>query len=260
MKRYLSVLALDARCTVYKMLGILVMMAIAQLAFFYRVLQNTINQWQEIGANWRENGLLVTFEQAIEGSYINIFFVITLVGIMLVLIWSCSEHGKSRSKQLLWRLRIERRRLFVVWSIYRFFCILIVFAWQILLVMAMDELYQYMIAQGLAPQSLFLAFYRDDFLHGLLPISDIMGCILLLCFVVLWSMSIAYVGYMGFTEHRTACSVALVPDVYTIYIVSMGVPVGLNFWVEALFAFIAVIACICMMISVTGSLGKDYEG
>ena len=188
MKRYMSVLALDARCTVYKLVILLAVTTFAQIWNFRRVLMETIQYYTEnFGAEElaqiEEKRLLISFERAIGESYIQWIFCVTLLLAVVILIHACSEHGKVRTKQLLWRLRMERRQLFVVWFLYRVFWITILIAWQIIVVMGLNEIFQKLISKGKAPQALFMAFHRNAFLHNLMPFTDIRGITKLFLFL-----------------------------------------------------------------------------
>lgn len=262
MKKYLSVLALDVRCTIYKILGVLILMSGAQLAVFYRVLRGNLARWNQYNYNMdlnEYNMLIITFEQAIEESYIQYFFGAMVVFVCAILIWGCSEHGKVRSKFLLWRLRVERRQVYVVWSVYRTFIVALVIAWQILLIVAMNEMYQHIIAYEMAPQSLFLAFYRNLFLHSLLPLSDVFGMVWISIFIVLCGMGTAYIGYRDITEHQSACSAVLGVMAYATLFVAVGILSEVR-WLGVLTLIVALITIICMGISVKGSLGEHYDG
>ncbi len=262
MKKYLSVLALDVRGTIYKILGVLLVMSAAQLANFYRVLRGNLAQWHQYNYNMDLNEydmLIITFEQALEEGYIQYFFGAMLVFVCAILIWGCSEHGKVRSKFFLWRLRIERRQVYVVWSIYRSFIIALVIAWQILLVIAMNGMYQSLIAGEMAPQSLFLSFYRNLFLHSLLPLSDVFSMVWLGMFIVLCGMGTAYIGYRGIAEHQSACSAVLGVMAYAILFVAVGILSELH-WLRVLTIIVVIITTFCMVISVKGSLGEHYDG
>ena len=262
MRKYISVLALDVRCTIYKILGVIILMSGAQLGNFYRVLQRNLARWNQYNYNMdpsEYNMLILTFEQAIEEGYIQFFFGAMVVFVCAILIWGCSEHGKVRSRFLLWRLRIERRQVYVVWSIYRTFIIALVIAWQLLLVVIMNEMYQSIIANEMAPQSLFLAFYRNLFLHSLLPLSDVFGMVWLSIFVVLCGMGTAYIGYRDITEHQSACSAVLGVMAYATLFVTVGILSEVR-WLAVLTVIVAFITIICMIISVKGSLGAHYDG
>ena len=262
MKKYVSVLALDARCTVYKLIGILLASGALQIWNFRRVLLKTIHNYVdnlgvEETAQIEERRLLITFERALGESYLQWIFGVTLLLAMAVLIYSCSEHGKVKTKQFLWRLRIERRIVYVVWALYRLFWVTLIMAWQILLVLGLHEMYQQLIGKGKAPQALYMAFQRDSFLHNLLPLRDVLGIVKLLCMIIFLGMGAAYVGYRGIDEHKNACVTVAGIMIYGILLFAAGADI---LSIELVFIGVCVIAIIGMAVSVAGSLGEHYDG
>lgn len=257
MKKYISVLALDVKNTIFKVLGILIFMSVAQLTDFYFLLKKELERWQSVEMSWLEAGRVTSFDWMLSESHIVIIFVAALLLICAALIWGCSEHGKVRSKFTWHRLQIERRQVFAVWAAYRVLCMVLVVAWQILLIIAMDGMYQKMWAQGYAPQSLFLACYRNQFLHGLLPLSDPFYAVRLVCCMLLWGMGTAYVGYAGFAEHQQGCSIVIVGILFTVVLFLGIVPL---LWYKILSLAVPILWIAGIIISVKGSLGEHYDG
>lgn len=257
MKKYISVLALDVKNTIFKVLGILILMSAVEFGYFYLYLQKEVERWQSAGVPWQAPGMVTSFDSMLTESRMEIFFMITVALIGAVLIWACSEHGKVRSKFTWHRLQIERRQVFAVWAAYRVLCMVLVAAWQILLIIAMDGMYQEIWAQGHAPQSLFLACYRNQFLHGLLPLSDPFGAVRNVCCMLLWGMGTAYVGYAGFAEHQQGCSIVIVGMLFTVVLFPVIVPV---LWYKILSLAVPILWTVGIIISVKGSLGEQYDG
>ena len=257
MKRYISVLALDVKNTIWKVLGLLVIMSAVQLGYFYLFLQKEVERWNDAEMPWGKRGTVTSFDWIITNSYISIFFIISAVLLWAVLIWECSEHGKVRSKFTWHRLQIERRQVFAVWAGYRAFCMAVMFVWQILILLVMDGMYQEIYAMGDAPQSLFLACYRNSFVHALIPLSDTFYMVRLVCCVLLWGMGTAYVGYMGFAAHRDGCTIVIAGMLYTLIL--FIIPLDL-FWFKALYMTLVFSWAIGIVFSVKGSLGKHYDG
>lgn len=257
MKKYISVLALDVKNTIFKVLGILILMSAVQLGYFYLYLQKEIEMWHSVESSWQVPGMVTSFDWMLTDSRMEIFFMITVALICLVLIWGCSEHGKVRSKFTWHRLQIERRQVFAVWVVYRVFCMALVVAWQILLTIVMDGMYQEMWAQGYAPQSLFLACYRNHFMHGLVPFSDPLWVVRNVCFILFWGMGTAYVGYAGFAEHQQGCGIVITGILFTVLLFHM---IGSDLWFKILCLAVPILLMVGIIISVKGSLGEYYDG
>lgn len=257
MKRYISVLALDVKNTIWKVLGVILFMSAVQLGYFYLFLRKEVEIWKDVESSWGKRGTVTSFDWMITNSHIYIFFIISAVLVWAVLIWGCSEHGKVRSKFTWHRLQIERRQVFAVWAGHRAFWMAVLVIWQIMLLVVMDRMYQEMWALGYAPQSLFLACYRNSFVHALIPLSDPFYMVCLVFCVLLWGMGTAYVGYMGFEEHKDGCTIVNAGMLYTLIL--FIIPLDL-FWFKALYMTFIFSWAIGIVFSVKGSLGKHYDG
>lgn len=165
----LSVWALLAKSTFYKILAVLLMMIATERLLFWKLLdkyrstdnlEDIISRFSPV-VFWAAFGLVFFILARTEG------------------LWN------SHSQYTLMRLRITQMQLFVCKSIYNLLCLAMLFAVQAGLVFWMAGLY----ADGQEiPQILFLAFYRSEFLHGLLPMAEtgkwIRNLLLLLTFAV----------------------------------------------------------------------------
>lgn len=165
----LSVWALLAKSTFYKILAVLLMMIATEHLLFWKLLdkyrstdnlEDIISRFSPV-VFWAAFGLVFFILARTEG------------------LWN------SKSQYTLMRLRITQTQLFVCKSIYNLLCLAMLFAVQAGLVFWMAGLY----ADGQEiPQILFLAFYRSEFLHGLLPMAEIgkwiRNLLLLLAFAV----------------------------------------------------------------------------
>lgn len=87
MKKYISVLALDVKNTIFKVLGILILMSAVQLGYFYLYLQKEIEMWHSVESSWQVPGMVTSFDWMLTDSRMEIFFMITVALICLVLIW-----------------------------------------------------------------------------------------------------------------------------------------------------------------------------
>ena len=257
MRKYISVLALDVKNTIFKVLGILILMSVAQLGYFYLFMQKELAFWHIAEASWQAPGMVTGFDLMLTESHVEIFFMIMVVLIGVVLIWGCSEHGKVRSKFTWHRLQIERRQVFAVWAAYRGFCMAFVMAWQILLIIVMDGMYQEIWAQGFGPQSLFLACYRNSFMHSLVPLSDPFWAVRNVCCILFWGMATAYVGYAGFAEHQQGCTIVITGAFFSVLLFPMT---GSDLWFKILYMSVLVIWTIGIILSVRESLGEHYDG
>ena len=153
----LSLWALLARSSFYKILSAVALLAAAETAFACAFL-------------WRGGG--PGSLEALAGRFLYIFFIIGQGVVYLILIWT-EERMETESRCTLMRLRIQGKRLFLIKAAYNVLCLTMLYAVQIWLAIGMTWLYRRSLEPGQAsPQMLFLAFYQIGFLHGLLPLAE----------------------------------------------------------------------------------------
>ncbi|MEA5012087.1 MAG: hypothetical protein VB100_10260 [Angelakisella sp.] len=156
MKKYLSVFELMARSTIYRILILLVAMAAVEGALFWFAVQK--NYWLE-----------ETFNQSRVSWAYAAFFVLLTATIAMT---GC-EHG-AKTGYTLRRLQISEMSVFLCQATYNIFCYFIFWTSQVFIVYGLFHFYTATAdASSLGAQSLFLAFYRNDFLHSLLPLDEV---------------------------------------------------------------------------------------
>lgn len=168
--RELSMWALLARGSIYQILAILAIMAVGECALFRWSLT------QKIGRGWFQS---VRFETVFSGNsryvFRNVYFILFIAAfclIFIVLLRCETENSKSRVSYTLNRLRISRRHLYLVRTLYNFLCFCLLFAVQIWTVLWMCRLYRESMPGVVGSQFEFLIFYRIPFLHNLLPLAE----------------------------------------------------------------------------------------
>lgn len=157
-KPTLSLWALLARCSIYKVLAVLVVMVLAEVLLFYRCLGT--------GGGY-------TLESAVENSHLSVLFMAALWLVCFSLAWTKGRLDAKSSATML-RLRLSVSRIFMINTAYNMVCIIMLFMAQIWLGIWLVGVYGREMGEIYAPpQRLFLAFYRIDFLHCLLPMAEI---------------------------------------------------------------------------------------
>lgn len=153
MKRYASVFMLLARSTIWKLLGLFAAMTAVELGLFV----------------WRA-GNARGLEQIFETTRMHWVFGGALVLLALILGNTLCESG-GRLDYTLRRLRVNDRKLFVCQGLYNTVCFMLLWAVQVFVALL---LCRYWVSQqeGVSHQAVFLACYRSDFLHSLLPLED----------------------------------------------------------------------------------------
>lgn len=154
MKKHISVLMLFAGGTIWKVLGIMVLLAVA---------------------NW---GVLYYFsgQQVMLYNVFDFAFWV-FIPMMVLLTWVLARMGCAYGSQTgytVWRLRISERSYFLWQSLYNTLCYFILWGVQALVLYGFALWYTATADPSLiGEQTIFLSFYRSEFAHGVLPIEDV---------------------------------------------------------------------------------------
>ncbi len=186
MKKHLSVFGLFARCSAYKILGILFVMSLAEIGLFVREVKKAVATYHELLS--LDLVSLDDLERVMDQSGLFWCFAVALILITVVLCLPGCAFG-SQTGYTLRRLSVEERATFFHQAVYNVLIYTVFFAIQIALAFFLCVYYQNTIPESfVSNQTLFLAFYRNEFLHGLLPLSDL----------ALWSRNAALILALGF--------------------------------------------------------------
>lgn len=174
MKKYLSVFGLYARSSIYRVLGVLLVMGVAEAGLFIAKLQAALadyNNPHDVSGIGRKPEML-HFEEVIEGCHIPLCFMVAFILITICLCLPGTEF-QSKTGYTLRRLSIsERRVLFIQWM-YNVTVYIIIFAVQLIICFGLSFVYMREVpAELISNQTVFLAFYRSEFMHALLPLSE----------------------------------------------------------------------------------------
>jgi hypothetical protein len=176
MRRHLSVLYVSARATIYRVLLLLGLMAVAEGGLFYALR----GKWQDT----------LPFSKAVSASGVPIVCAIcfALLCAMLLL----TNVLGSKAKYTLWRLSVPESA-FVLWQgVYNSFCLLAFWATQVLLLLGMNRVYFASIDPALlGTQSQLIALYTGTFSHAFLPLADVATLVRNVLFVVGVGMAMA---------------------------------------------------------------------
>jgi len=154
MKRHISYWMLLCRSTVFKMLALFAAMTAVEAGLFFLRGRNAIG-----------------LEQMVDAAWLRWVFGVALI-VMTVLLGSVLCESGGKLDYTLRRLRLRRRSLFLWQAVFNFLCLLLLWFVQLFVALLLCRLW--MAGQeGVSNQALFLAFYRSDFLHSLLPLEDV---------------------------------------------------------------------------------------
>lgn len=166
MKKHLSVFGLFVRSSIFKILIIAALMSAVELLLFHLELTDSLDAFSA--------GLgMPTLERVIEGSSLSLCFKFALL-LTSATICLPGCNFKSNPGYTLRRLSIDERTVCLHQAIFNMLCYVILAAIQLAAVFGMCRYYTAAApAEYIGNQTIFLAFYRNEFLHTLLPLNDI---------------------------------------------------------------------------------------
>lgn len=167
MKKYISVFGLIARSSIYQIILTLIGMTAAEAIIFCNKLNYALRLYSMEFS-------MEQLEDVIDKSMINWFLPLCLIIITLSLCIAGSEYSNTRTSYTIRRLSISEREFFFCQATYNTLVYIILWAVQTAIVFALCSWYITMApAETVGNQTVFLAFYRNDLLHSLMPISEI---------------------------------------------------------------------------------------
>lgn len=157
MKKHMSVLMLIARSTVYRVLGVLVLMTGLEVFLFSRAIE-TLRSGEIIGLEYAFSKALTIW-----------LFLAAFIAVYIILMGSM-KNKKSSPKYTLLRLSISEKQFFLWNALYNTACFALLMLIQISVVIGLCHYYMKSgVDASASVQTVFLAFYRSDFLHSLVP-------------------------------------------------------------------------------------------
>ena len=167
MKKHLSVFGFFARSSFFKVLLILLAMCAVEIAFFHFELQDALEAYEVVGSG------MPSLERMFMRAATNVYFRVALALITIVVCLPGCEF-KSNTSYTLRRLSISERATFFHQAAYNALVYLMLFGVQLVTVFGLSQYYLSVVPEAcISNQSMFLAFYRNDFLHSLLPLEDV---------------------------------------------------------------------------------------
>ena len=158
MKKHSSVFMLMARSTIYRILGLLIVMAVAEAGLFWLRLQQGA-----IDGNF-------SLEAIISESRLSWACAAFFLFVNVILSWGSYTISDTYTAA---RLSVSGKAVYLWQCIYNSLCYLLFWMVQILIGIGLCRVYEAMApAEFVSNQTVFLAFYRSNFLHSFLPFED----------------------------------------------------------------------------------------
>ena len=171
MRQLLSVLMLMTRSTLHKILLILAAMAAVQSSLFFFVLHNAMERYTETSLISTRLDFLFSESRLI--LFFGLAFLLTTAVLVLI---PCDLKGRQ---SYTWkRLSVPERGIFFRRAFYNSCCYFLLWGIQLILVLGLSAVYlKVQIPDAVDTQTVMLAFYRNEFLHSLLPLADVQNLI-----------------------------------------------------------------------------------
>lgn len=244
MKRYLSVFEMITRSSIYKVLGILIAMVTAEITA-------CVYAWHQPLAL-----LKPTIEEWVDQSYFVIIFAIAYLLITVVLVLHGTNIGSVQSYTLQ-RLRIPEKKVYLIQCIYNILCYILLWSTQAAVLLGISAFYMnYKTHVVKTNQTVFLAFHRNEFMHSIFPLEDLVGWILLI-------FLIAGTGILAarFTRMQRQGKVSWSLIIFVaIAFISFPRELGMEPMVYIMFVIIFIIWGIFVVIQRLGKGVDEYEG
>ena len=158
MKKHSSVFMLMARSTIYRVMGLLILMAVAEGGLFWLRLQQGA-----IDGNF-------SLEAIISESRLSWACAAFFLFVNVILSWGSYTISDAYTAA---RLSVSGKAVYLWQCIYNSLCYLLFWMVQILIGIGLCRVYEAMApAEFVSNQTVFLAFYRSNFLHSFLPFED----------------------------------------------------------------------------------------
>ena len=172
MKKHLSVLYLVARGSVYKLPLLFLLLAVIDAGLLYWTAVRTAAFDTVLSWDGSDIPLLGTgFESLISESFMWAAFVAAAVALSVLLARVGCDSG-GRQAYTLGRLQISERAVWGWQTLYNALCFWLLVAVQALVLYGCASYWAMRTMPLTGNQSVFLAFYRSDFLHSVMPLAE----------------------------------------------------------------------------------------
>lgn len=234
---------LAARSTIYKVLGLFVFTAVAESALFYFTLQKALG------------GEPFGLERVMSESRIALVCGVSFLLLCALLSLTGCEIGGSKLRYTLQRLSVRERSIVFWWAAYNVACFFLFWALHVVIVLLLSRLYvARMDAAYVSGQTILLAFYRNSFLHSLLPLAETSRYIRNASFVLGLGISAACFSYRQRRGKKETAIVALAVLVVVYFSRAMG-----NFGSDLLLSLTALSIAAALVLGIWKERGLEDD-
>ncbi len=144
----------------------------------------------------RPDGELLGLEQLVSQSRLALISGAFFLLLCVLLSLNGCEVGGSKLRYTLGRLSVGEKTIVFWWAIYNVVCFFLFWVVQLVIVLLLGRLYlAWTDAAYVSGQTIMLAFYRNNFLHSLLPLAETSRYIRNAMFVLGLGISAAYFSF-----------------------------------------------------------------
>lgn len=199
MKNYLSVFYLQIKSTFVRIMSVILLMSAVQTTLFIHIL----NSGDILIPSWfTDETFLSGIEKILQNNYsITIVFSICFILVTVILSLNGCKYA-SREDYTLRRLNITEKKAMLVKGTYGVFAYSLFFISEALIMFALCCIYSsfaenhpYAFEGSVSNQMIFLAHYRSDLIHSVLPLEDYFKYISTFFAILGMSFSTAFIPY-----------------------------------------------------------------
>ena len=232
MKKHLSVLGLFAHHTLLPVLGILLLSCGVQAISFHLSLRGALTAYAAgVGDGFPQ------LEVLLSRAAVYAWFALSYI-LITALLCLCTCQFRARSSYTLHRLSVSERTVFLWQWVYNALIYLLLWLVQTVFTFALCRYYLAAApAATVSGQTLFLAWWRSEYLHALLPLSDIVLWLRNVLLLISLSLAAAIFPYKQRRGKYSGSAIALIP--FTLITFERGI---------ADWAHIGIAATVCLIV------------
>lgn len=192
-------------------------------------------------------------EQALREGHMAGIAGVGFVCMTAILCLTGAERGSGRTGYTLQRLSVSEKTVLLWQAIYNGSCYLLLWASQILVTMGLARWYTQIADPSMVTgQTDFLAYYRNEYLRGLLPMMEMGGWIRNILMLIALGLSSAYFTYAQRRRQKNGELITMVMIVLIFFCRQIGEELE---WVAILISFL----CFSSIVKMLWSIKREEE-
>lgn len=218
MRKHISVFMLYTRSSIFRLLILFALMAAAELPMFFFAADRCLDSAyvaleQMIDNNYMLNSQVnvsVSLERMFDNSGIAIVLAVAFVLMSIQLCGVGCEFGGKQGYTLR-RLSVSEETVFAWQASFNAFAYFVLWGIQLMLVLVMCAYGVAKLGALASNQTVFLAFYRNKFLHSLLPLDEWSRYLRNICMILALGTASAFFSYHQRRKKTGLSMIAMLP-------------------------------------------------